>query len=98
MKFTPLNDKLLIRKIKAPEFTPGGLTIPQSARDNDVNKGTVIAVGPGRILDNGTRLTPQVRPEQMIVYGNYAGTEVTLDNEKFFILREDEILGILDDG
>ena len=97
MNFNPLGDRLLIQATKPPEFTPGGLTIPESARE-DLRRGTIVAVGPGRVLDSGDRLGPQVREGQSVVFVKYAGTEIILDNEKFIVVREDEVLGILSGG
>lgn len=93
-QFKPLYDKILVRK-DAEQTTIGmGVVIPDSATDKP-ERGTVLAVGHGRLLDNGQVVTMTVQPQDRVLFGKYAGTEIKLDGEEFLILHEVEVLGIL---
>ena len=92
MALTPLGDRILIRRTEEDEqTTSGGIIIPDTAKEKP-QEGEVIAVGKGRLLDDGERQPIDVEPGDKILFGKYSGTEVTYDNEELLILREDDIL------
>ena len=92
-KLTPLADRVVVRPQDAEETTAGGLIIPDTAKEKP-QKGTVVAVGPGKV-ENGTKVDMTVSDGDIVLYGKYAGTEVSLDNEDLLIMRESDILGIV---
>jgi chaperonin GroES len=94
MKVTPLADRILVRRLEAAEEKRGGIIIPDTAKEKP-QQGEVIAVGPGRMTDEGKRVTPEVKKGQRVLFGKYSGTEVKIDGQELIILREDDILGIL---
>lgn len=93
-KIKPLHDRVLVRRIEEKEQVRGGIIIPDTAREKP-QEGEVIAVGSGKLLDNGTRIEPGVQTGDRILFGKYSGTEIKLDDEEYLILREDEILGVV---
>ena len=93
-KVRPLHDRLLVKRIEEKETVKGGIIIPDTAREKP-QEGEVLAVGNGKILDNGTKLAPDVRAGDKILFGKYSGTEIKLDGEEVLILREDEVLAVL---
>ena len=95
MKIRPLNDRVIIKRLEEKEQVRGGIIIPDSAKEKP-QKGEVIAVGKGKMLDNGQRVTPEVKAGDRILFGKYAGNEIKIDDEEVLIIREDEILGILE--
>lgn len=94
MKIRPLNDRILITRVEEGQKTAGGIIIPDTAREKSL-EGRVIAVGPGRIMDDGRRIVPEVRPGDRVLFSKYAGTEIKVDGQDQLFLREDDILGIL---
>jgi chaperonin GroES len=95
MKVRPLNDRVLIKRIEAKEKAKGGIIIPDTAKEKPM-EGKVISVGAGKLDDNGKRIALEVKVGNKVLFGKYAGTEIKIDNEEHIILREDEILGIID--
>ena len=95
MSIKPLYDKLVIKVIDDTQTTSGGIFIPDSAKEKP-QKGEVIAVGEGRILDNGTRESIDVKVGQTVLYAKYSGSDVKIDNETFKILSVKDILGIIE--
>ncbi len=95
MSVKPLEDRVLVKPIEAEARTASGLYLPENAKEKPV-RGEVIAVGPGKRLDNGQRADMTVRKGDTVVYGKYAGTEVEIKGVKHLILRETELLGLLD--
>jgi chaperonin GroES len=93
-KLKPLSDRVVVERSEAEEKTPGGIVLPDTAKDKQ-KKGTVVAVGPGKTLDSGTVAAPQVRVGDRVVFGAYAGTEVKIDGKEYLILNESEILGTI---
>ena len=87
----PLGDRVVVKTITAEERTKGGIVLPDTAKEKP-QEGEVIAVGPGRILDNGERLAPEVKVGDRVIYAKYGGTEVKFDDEEYLILRESDIL------
>jgi chaperonin GroES len=94
MKVRPLNDRLLVRRIEEKETVKGGIIIPDTAKEKP-QQGEVVAVGTGKVLDNGTKLAPEVKAGDKILFGKYSGTDIKIDGEEVLILREDEVLAII---
>ena len=90
----PLHDRLLVRRIEETETAKGGIIIPDTAKEKP-QKGEVLAVGNGKILDNGTKIALDVQVGNKILFGKYTGTDIKIDGEEVLILREDEVLAIL---
>jgi len=95
MSFKPLHDRVLVRRVKGEEKTKGGLIIPETAKEKPA-EGQVISVGPGARKDSGELITPSVAAGDFILFGKWSGTEVTIDGEELLIMKESDILGILD--
>src|SRR5438874_13662112 len=92
----PLHDRVIVRRIsEADSKTAGGLFIPDTAKEKP-QEGQVIAVGKGKVLENGTRVEPDVKDGDRVLFGKYSGSEVKLDGEELLIMREDDILGIIE--
>jgi chaperonin GroES len=91
----PLQDRVIIRRIEEGEQIRGGIIIPDSAKEKP-QEGEVIAVGAGKKLDSGERVTLDVREGDRVLFGKYAGTEVKLDEQDYLIMREDDILGVIE--
>ena len=91
----PLQDRILIKRVKEEEKTKGGIIIPDTAKEKPM-EGKVIAVGSGRLEKDGKRTALEVKAGDRILFGKYAGTEIKIDDEEHVILREDEVLGILE--
>ena len=94
-KFRPLHDRLLVKRVEAEEKSKGGIIIPDSAKEKPI-EGKVIAVGNGKILENGQMRKLEVKPGDKILFGKYSGTEIKIEGVEHVILREDEVLGILE--
>ena len=95
MKFNPLHDRILIKRIEEKETAKGGIIIPDSAKEKQ-QEGEVIAVGNGRKTDDGKIIPLDVKAGDRILFGKYSGTEIKVDNEDFLILKEEEILGVVE--
>jgi chaperonin GroES len=89
----PLSDRVVLKPVQAEEKTKGGIVLPDTAKDKP-QEGEIVAVGPGRILDNGTKLTPEVKAGDRVIYSKYSGTEVKIDGEEYLIVRESDILAV----
>jgi chaperonin GroES len=94
MKVKPLGDRILVRRVEEGEVQRGGIIIPDTAKEKP-QQGEVLAVGPGRLNDEGKRIPLEVKMGDRILMGKYAGTEVKLDGEECLILREDDVLAVL---
>jgi chaperonin GroES len=94
MKVKPLFDRVLVKRVEAEEKMKGGIIIPDTAKEKPM-EGKVIAVGSGRLDDNGKRVAMEVKAGDRILFGKNAGTEIKIEDEEHIILREDEILGII---
>ena len=94
MKVRPLHDRLMVRRIEEKETAKGGIIIPDSAKEKP-QEGEVLAVGNGKILENGTKVALDVKKGDKILFGKYSGTEIKIDGEDVLILREDEVLAVL---
>ena len=95
MKVKPLFDRVLVKRVEAEEKKKGGIIIPDTAKEKPM-EGKVIAVGSGRLDENGKRIPMEVKEGDTILIGKYAGTEIKIDDVEHIILREDEILGIIE--
>jgi chaperonin GroES len=95
MKVRPLQDRVVVQRIEEEEKTKGGIIIPDTAKEKP-QEGKVIAVGNGKVLENGTRQAMDVKVGNRILFSKYAGSEIKLDDEEYLIMREDDILGILE--
>ncbi len=93
-KLTPLHDRILVRRVEEAETTRGGIIIPDTAKDKP-QEGEVIAVGKGKVNEEGKVRPLDVKEGDRILFGKYAGTEIKIDNEELVIMREEEVLGIL---
>ena len=93
MKIQPLHDRLVVKRIEAEETVKGGIVIPDTAKEKP-QSGVVMAIGGGKILENGTRIEMTVKEGDHILFAKYSGTEIKLDGEEYLILREDEVLAI----
>lgn len=93
-KFTPLHDRILIRRVEEADTTRGGIIIPDSAKDKP-QEGEVVSAGKGKINEEGKVRPLDVKEGDRILFGKYSGTEIKIDGEDFIIMREEEVLGIL---
>ncbi|MDY0390150.1 co-chaperone GroES [Desulfobulbus oligotrophicus] len=94
MKIRPLNDRILVKRLEGEEKTAGGIIIPDSAKEKPA-EGEVVAVGPGKRSETGERVTIDLVVGDRVLFSKYGGTEVKLDGEDFLIMREDDILGVI---
>jgi len=95
MKVKPLYDRVLVKRLEATEKHKGGIIIPDTAKEKPM-EGKVVAVGSGKLDDEGKRIPLEVKVGNKILFGKYAGTEIKIDDDEHIILREDEILGIIE--
>ena len=95
MKVRPLHDRIIVQRIEEGEQKIGGIIIPDTAKEKPI-EGEIIAVGNGKVQDDGTLRKPDVKAGDRILFGKYAGTEVKLDGVEHLILREDDILGVIE--
>lgn len=93
VKLRPLHDRILIKRIEEKEQIRGGIIIPDTAKEKP-QQGEVVAVGTGRVLDNGTRIPMEVKVGDRVLFGKYSGTEVRIDDEEYLIVKENEVLGV----
>jgi chaperonin GroES len=94
-KIKPLHDRVIVKRIEETENMRGGLYIPDTAKEKP-QEGEVIAVGEGKYKEDGTRQTLDVKEGDRVLFGKYSGSEIKLDGEEFLIMREDEILGVIE--
>ncbi len=94
MNIRPLGDRVVVKALDAEEKTKGGIILPDSAKEKQ-QRGKVLAVGNGKILDNGTRVPLDVREDDTVIYSKYGGTEVKIDGETYLIVSERDILGVV---
>ena len=97
MKFKPLHDRVVVRRIEEEGRTPGGVIIPDTAKEKPM-QGEVMAVGPGARDESGKRIQPDVKAGDTILFGKWSGTEVKIDGEELLIMKESDILGIITEG
>lgn len=94
MKLKPLGDRVVIKASKEPEKTKGGILLPDTAKEKP-QEGKVVAVGPGKVNNEGKLIALSVKVGDKVLYGKYSGTEITVDDEEYLIVREDEVLAIV---
>jgi chaperonin GroES len=96
MKVKPLNDRVLVKRTEELQVTKGGIVIPDSAKEKPI-EGKVVAAGPGKMSDAGNRMTLQVKKGDRILFGKYAGTEIKVEGEEYLMMREEDILAVIED-
>ncbi|MCF6186935.1 MAG: co-chaperone GroES [Desulfobulbaceae bacterium] len=94
MKIRPLNDRILVKRLEEEGKTAGGIIIPDSAKEKPA-EGEIVAVGPGKLNDAGERVAMDVKDGDRVLFSKYGGTDVKLDGEDYLIMREDDILGVI---
>jgi chaperonin GroES len=94
MNLKPLADRVVAKALEEDDKTPGGIILPDTAKEKP-QKGKIVAVGPGKLDDNGKRVAMEVKKGDVVLYGKYSGTEIKVDGEEYLILRESDILAIV---
>ncbi len=94
VKIRPLQDRVVLKRMKEEEESKGGIVIPDTAREKPV-EGEVLAVGPGKVMQNGTQRAPNVKIGDHVLFGKYTGSEIKLDGDEHVVVREDDILGVI---
>jgi chaperonin GroES len=95
MKIRPLNDRILVKRLESETTTAGGIIIPDSAKEKPA-EGEIVAVGVGKLNDKGERVALEVKVGDSVLFSKYGGTDVKIDGEEFLIMREDDILGVVE--
>lgn len=95
MKLRPLQDRILVQRVEEEAKTKGGIIIPDTAKEKPA-EGKIIAVGNGKVSDEGKRIPLELKKGDRILFGKYAGTEVKVDGEEYLIMREDDVLGVVE--
>ena len=95
MKIRPLQDRIIVKRLEEEERTKGGIIIPDTAKEKP-SEGLIIAVGKGKVLENGTQLPLDVKKNDRILFGKYAGTDIKIEGDEFLIMREDDVLGVIE--
>jgi chaperonin GroES len=96
MKFSPMHDRILVKRLEQEEKTKGGIIIPDTAKEKPT-RGEIVAVGPGKFADNGKRIPMNVKPGDKVLFNKYAGSEVKFDDEENIVMREDDILALIEE-
>ena len=94
MKIQPLGDRVVVKSLEAETKTKGGIVLPDTAKEKP-QKGKVVAVGKGKVSDDGKLCPPEIKVGDIVLYGKYSGTEITIDNSDYLIMRESDIYAIL---
>ncbi len=95
MRIKPLNDRILVKRLEAEEITRGGIVLPETAKEKP-KEGEVIAVGPGKLLESGKRQSLELKKGDKIIFESYAGTEIKVDGKEYLLMKEDDVLGIIE--
>lgn len=95
MKLRPLQDRILVKRVEEESKTKGGIIIPDSAKEKPA-EGIVVAAGNGKLADDGKRVPLEIKKDDRILFGKYSGTEVKIEDEEYLIMREDDILGVIE--
>ena len=96
MKFSPMHDRILVKRLEQEEKTKGGIIIPDTAKEKPT-RGLIVAVGPGKFADTGKRIPMNVKPGDKVLFNKYAGSEVKIDDEENIVMREDDILALIEE-
>ena len=96
MKIKPLNDRVLVKRMEEVQVTKGGILIPDTAKEKPI-EGKVIAVGPGKMSEQGQRMALQLKEGDRVLFGKYAGTEIKMEGDEFLMMREEDILAVIND-
>jgi chaperonin GroES len=96
MKIKPLNDRVLVKRMEEVQVTKGGILIPDTAKEKPI-EGKVIAVGPGKMSEQGQRMALQLKEGDRVLFGKYAGTEIKMEGDEFLMMREEDILAVISD-
>ena len=94
MKFRPLGDRVVVRRVQEDQKTPGGIIIPDTVQEKP-QEGEIISVGPGALDEHGKRVPPEVKVGDIVLFGKWSGTEVKLDGEELLIMKESDIMGVI---
>ena len=95
MKLRPLQDRILVQRVKEEEKTKGGIIIPDTAKEKPA-EGKIVSVGKGKLDENGKRIAPEVKKGDRILFSKYSGTEVKVEGQEYLIMREEDVLGIIE--
>lgn len=95
MHIKPLNDRILVKRLEAEERTKGGIVLPDTAKEKP-KEGEVVAVGPGKLLESGKRQSLELKKGDKIIFESYAGTEIKVEGKEYLLLKEDDVLGIIE--
>ncbi len=95
MKFRPLGDRVVVRRVQEEQKTAGGIIIPDTAQEKP-QEGEVVSVGPGALDENGKRVAPEVKAGDLVLFGKWSGTEVKVDGQELLIMKESDIMGVLE--
>ncbi len=95
MKVKPLNDRVLVKRTEELTVTKGGIVIPDSAKEKPI-EGRIIAVGPGKMSEQGQRMTLQLKEGDKVLFGKYAGTEIKMEGEEYLMMREEDVLAVIE--
>lgn len=95
MKIRPLQDRVIVKRMEEERTSAGGIVIPDSATEKPI-KGEVVAVGTGKILDNGEKRAVELKVGDTVLFGKYSGTEVKIDDEEYLVMREDDVMGVIE--
>jgi chaperonin GroES len=94
MKVKPLNDRVLLKRLEEVQVTKGGIVIPDTAKEKPI-EGRIVAVGPGKMSEQGQRMSLQVKEGDKVLFGKYAGTEIKIEGEEYLMMREEDILAVI---
>jgi chaperonin GroES len=97
MKFRPLGDRVVVRRVQEEQKTAGGIIIPDTAQEKP-QEGQIVSVGPGALDDDGKRVAPEVKVGEHVLFGKWSGTEVKIDGEDLIIMKESDIMGVIETG
>jgi chaperonin GroES len=95
MKIRPLQDRILVKRLEEEQTTKGGIIIPDTAKEKP-SEGLVIAVGKGKVLENGKQVPLDVKKKDRILFGKYSGTDIKIEGQEYLIMREDDVLGVIE--
>ena len=95
MKFRPLGDRVVVRRVQEEQKTSGGIIIPETAQEKP-QEGEIVSVGPGALDENGKRVAPEVKAGDLVLFGKWSGTEVKIDGQELLIMKESDIMGVIE--